>query len=331
MPADIEVLREHTSLSYGLARAYVLLADPRWQAEIAETVTLAARTAALPGASPRDRARAAGAMAEQANLASIMLGQSPEVEATVARAIGMLEALASEVPGDRGVRQNLASTYQRAGIILTGDKRTPGSIALATGHFRRAIAVLRELLAESPGDERMPKLLLENLAGLANALVLGGRAREAEAVIAEALEMANRNAAQDPKNAEVATDRISVLGQAALVAHRGGDQRRAIQRGREALAVAAALPEGVRASRDVRSDINEARAYLAFSLLAAAGDRRADAGRRRAMLLEARDLLVQARAFLDEVRAERLGSIAAEEAREIEDAYRRCEDALSRP
>jgi len=331
MPADIEVLREHTSLSYGLARAYVLLADPRWQAEIAETVTLAARTAALPGASPRDRARAAGAMAEQANLASIMLGQSPEVEATVARAIGMLEALASEVPGDRGVRQNLASTYQRAGIILTGDKRTPGSIALATGHFRRAIAVLRELLAESPGDERMPKLLLENLAGLANALVLGGRAREAEAVIAEALEMANRNAAQDPKNAEVATDRISVLGQAALVAHRGGDQRRAIQRGREALAVAAALPEGVRASRDVRSDINEARAYLAFSLLAAAGDRRADAGRRRAMLLEARDLLVQARAFLDEVRAERLGSIAAEEAREIEEAYRRSEEALARP
>ena len=69
----------------------------------------------------------------------------------------------------------------------------------------------------------------------------------------------------------------------------------------------------------------------AFSLLAAAGDRRADAGRRRAMLLEARDLLVQTRAFLDEVRAGRLGSIAAEEAREIEDAYRRCEDALSRP
>jgi tetratricopeptide (TPR) repeat protein len=328
---DIAFLRERTTLSYVLARAYVLLADPRWQAEIADTVRLAKRTAALPGAAVRDRARVAGAVAEQANLTGIMLGQSREVEGMVEDAIAILEGLAREVPGDASVLQHLASTHQRAATILTGDRRSPDSIRRAAWHFRKAIDTLRALAAASPGDERLPKLLLENITGLAGALALAGAVREADATIAEALAISARNAAQDPKNAEVSTDRIGVLGQAALIAHRAGDQPRAIRHGREALAVAARLPEGAQASRDVRSDVAEAKSFLAFSLLAASADRRLDEGRRRAMLREARGLLVEAKSFLDEVRTQKLGAFPEEEAREIDEALARCDGALARP
>jgi serine/threonine protein kinase/tetratricopeptide (TPR) repeat protein len=326
---DIAFMRERTTLSYLLARAHVLLADPRWHAEIAETVALAQRTAALPGATPRDRARVAGALAEQANLTGIMLGQSADVEAMAEKAIAILEALAREFPGDRAVQQNLASTHQRAATILTGDKRTSEGVRRAAGHYRKAIDTLRALVAESPGDERLPKLLLENLTGLAGALVMSGEAREAEAVIAEALAISARNIAQDPHNAEVGTDRLAVLGQAALVAQRAGNPPRAVRHGREALAMAARLPESVRASRDVQNDLAEAKSYLAFALLASAGDRKLDEGRRRAMLLEGRGLLIEAKAFLEEARAKKMGAFAEEEAREIDEALARCDTALA--
>ncbi len=330
LPGDIEVQREHTILSYILARTYVLLADARWQAEITATVKLAEHTAALAGAAPRDRARVAGAIAEQANLTSLMLGQTPEVEATAEKAVAILEGLARELPGDAGVRQNLASTYQRTAAIYMGDRRTPEGVRRAVDRSRKAIDLLRVLAAEAPEDERMPKLLLENLVGLAYALVISGEAREADRVIAEALTSAAQLAARDPKNVEVATDRISVLGQAAFIAHRAGDQARAIRHGREALAISARLPEGARNSRDVRSDVAEAKAYLGYALMASAGTRSLDAGRRRFLLEEARGLLGEAMAFLAEVRAQGLGKYPEEEAREIEQALARCNAAIAK-
>ena len=136
-------------------------------------------------------------------------------------------------------------------------------LAYASRTLRSIIVdTIREERALRRGGARDDLAKLDpGLARLVEMRFIGGMT---EPEIAEALAMADRNAAQDPKNAEVATDLISALGQATLVAHRAGDQRLAIQRGREALAVALAL-------------------------------------------------------------------LAAEEAREIEDASRRCEEALARP
>ena len=159
---------------------------------------------------------------------------------------------------------------------------------------------------------------------------MSGQAREADGVIAEAMAMAAQQAARDPKNIEVATDELAVLGQASLIALRAGDPARSIRHGRAALAIAARLPAGTLTSRDVRSDIAEAKSYLGFALLATAQARSVEAARRRALLTEARDLLGEAKAFLAEVRAQKLGTFPEEEAREIEEALARCDAALAR-
>jgi serine/threonine protein kinase len=329
-PADIAALREHTSLSYVLARAYVLRADPRWQDEITRTVALARRTAALPGATPRDRARVAGAMAEQASLTGLMVGQGPQVEALVAQAVDLLEALAKEEPGNAAVLQNLASTHQRAGNLLTGNRHTPASVRAGAEHYRKGAELLRSQLAGRPGDERLGKLLLENLVGRANALALAGEPREADRVMAEALAMSADFIASDPANVEAATDRITTLAQAAFVANRAGDPARAIRHAREALAVAARLPADVLRIRDVRSNVAEAKAFLAYGLLAAAQAPRAGRGKRLAGLREARGLLRESLAFVDEARAEKLGAVPEDEVRQMQEALRRCEEGIAR-
>jgi len=248
----------------------------------------------------------------------------------VERAAAILEALARESPRDTGVCTNLASTYQRAAIIFTGDKRTPRSIAQGVAYYRKAVEALRALAVELPRDNRIPKLLAQNLVGLANSLVLAGEPREADRLIGEAVAIAARLAAVDPGNAEGATDQLSVLAQAALVAHRAGDPPRAIGHARAALAIAARLPGDTRRSRDVRSDVADTRATLGRALVARAGAPRHPPAARLADLREARGLFAEALAFLDEVRAEKLGAFAEEEERELRDDLRRCEAALAR-
>ncbi len=330
MPTDIALLRDYTSVSYVLARSYVLLADPRWQAEIAETVRLAERTAALPGATPRDRARAAGAMAEQASLTGIMVGQGPEVEAVMEKAIAILEALAKEEPGDVAVLQNLASTYQRAGNLLTGNKRTRESARRGVEYYRRGEQVLRSMHEGKPLDARIAKILMENVLGRANALAFAGDAREADRAVSEALEMSAGFMARDPANVEVTTDRIEALGQAAHIARLAGDPARAIRHGREALVLAARLPKDTLRVRDVRSDIAEAKAYLALALMASAESTKAGRDAKLAQLREARGLLGEMLKFADEVRAEKLGVMPEEDLREMQDALLRCEEAIAR-
>ena len=329
-PNEIATVREHWGLSFALARAYFLKADIRWQDEIATTVRLAGRVAALPGATPVDRARLAGSMAEQAHLESLMHGQSPKVEAAVAEAIAILEALAREMPGDTGVRENLASTYSRAASIFSGSKRTTQSVRNAIAHYRKALELGRAILAEKPNDEALRGFEVENIAALAGALSLAGDNREADRTIGEALKLGAELQARDPKNSDLAVTNLALLGKAALIAYRIGEAPRAIRHGREALALAARLPEETRKSRDVRSSVADAKSYLGAALLASAGLASTDPGRRLAVLLEARAFLAEGAAFIDEVRAEKLGDVPESYVQELMDTLGKCDEAIAK-
>ncbi len=329
-PNDIEMLREHASLSFALARAYFLKPDARWQPEIAATIQLAARVAALPGATPRDRARAAGAMAEQAHLTSLIHGHSAEVEATVDRAIATLEALSRELPAEAGVRQNLASTYQRAGDILSGAGKTPESVRAAVAYYRKALDLFRNLHAAKPGDQRLRNIALEVQVALAETLAVAGEIPEARRTIAEAVTRAAELRAADPKNADLAVAYLGAHRQAAMIANRAGDRASAIRHAREALASVARLPEDTRKSRDMRNTIAEAKAQLGIALVASAEAPGLERSWRLALLAEARVLLADAVAFIAEIRTEKLGSYDASDAKEIVDALARCDAAIAR-
>lgn len=329
-PDDIEAVREHASLSRALARSYVLTGDPRWQGEIAAAVGLAQRVAALPGASPDDRAGAASTMAQQAIFTSAVIGQSADVEATAVKAVSILEALVGEMPGQLGVRANLIATYRSAAGILTGNNRTAQSMRRAVEYYRKALEMLEGVLAEHPDDERMRTTQVRTLVGLATTLSLVGDHREAERTIIDAVRRGAELQARDQTNTELGVVRLEVLTQAALIAHRLGNQLQSIRYGHEALALAARLPADRRNSRDVRNEIALSKSYLGYAQLALAETASLDQGTRLALLREARTLLSDGVAFVAEARAEKLGPVIESEVKELEDALARCDRALAR-
>jgi eukaryotic-like serine/threonine-protein kinase len=329
-PNDIEVLREHRDLSFVLARACIAIGDARWQGEIADTVKLAARVVALPGATSRDRAREATMMAEQAHLTTIKLGPSPELEALMAKALANLEALAREAPGETVVRVNLSYTYLRAGAMFGLGNRTPERVRKATEYDRKALAAIRTVLASKPDDANAQRVELSALLELVRVLSYAGEHGEADRTMSEVLALGAKRVARDPKNIEVFTDTLELLNLGSLAAFRVGDIPRAIRLGREALAQAARLPQDTQKAVYVRNSVAEAKSHLGAALLASAQSHSLDRGRRLALLTEARSLLVDAVAFLDQIRAEKLGSVDESEAKEIVDTLERCDAAIAR-
>jgi tetratricopeptide (TPR) repeat protein len=328
-PDDIAVLREHWNLSYALARAYFLKADARWQRQIGTTIELAGRVAGSPGATRGDRALVAGSLVEKAHLTSLMSGLSPEVEVTMTQATSSLEALAREEPGNVDLRAALATAYSRAGTALARSGRTPASVQQAIVYLRKSRALARELAAEFPDDRKKLAFAAGTDFDLAQLHAIAGEHGEADRAIAEALAANAVQIARDPADVSLAGDRVKILAEATLIAHRLGDQPRAIARGREGLDAAQRLPEGIRNSRDVRSHVAEAKAYLGYALLAS-GSGFGDRTRQLAALREARGLLAGAAAFVAEARAENLGAIPEDEAKELDAAVKRCDEALAR-
>jgi tetratricopeptide (TPR) repeat protein len=327
-PDDIATLREHWNLSYALARAYFLKADGRWQRQIATTIELARRLAASPGATRGDRALVAGSLVEKAHLTSLMSGLSPEVAATMTHATASLEALVREEPGNVDLRVALATAYSRAGTALARSGRTPASVQHAIVYLRKSRALARELASEFPDDRTKLAFAAGTDFDLAQLHGIAGEHGEADRAIVEALTAIAAHIARDPADVSLALDRVKILAEATLIAHRLGDQPRAIARGREALVAAQRLPEGIRSSRDLRGHVAESKAYLGYALLASssgAGDRT----RQLAALQEARGLLAGAAAFMAEVRAENLGDIPEDEAKELDAAVKRCDEALA--
>jgi serine/threonine protein kinase len=329
-PDDITTLREHRKLSYALARGDFTLGNPRWQAEIADTVRLAERMATLPGATPNDRALFAATLAEKAHLTSLITGRTPEIEATMDRAIGMLEAQIREAPGQVDLREFLASVYTRAGKMRAHTGRTAQSIPVAIDNLRKARAIAGELRAEFPDDATKQTIELENISLLATVLVVAGDYREADRAIGEALAINMGLLAQDPKDATLIVDHMKFLIVAANVAVHLGDNARAIRLGRGALAHGERLPAQARMSRDGQNGIAEAKVYIGYALLAEAGKGSLDRGVRLAMLREARSLLAAGVAYLAEMRAENLGAIPEDESKQLEDAVKRCDEAIAR-
>jgi len=329
-PDDMATLREHRKLSYALARGYFTVGDPRWRAEIADTVRLAERMATLPGATPNDRALFAATLAEEAHLSSLITGLSPEIEATMDRAIALLEAQVRETPGQVELREMLAGVYTRTGKMQASTGRTAQSVQVAIGNLRKARAIASELRAEFPDDATKRATELENISLLATVLAVAGDYREADRTIGEAVAINKGLLAQDPKDATLMIDHMKFLVIATNIAVQLGDNERAIRLGREALARSARLPAEARMSRDGRNGIAEARIYIGYALLAEAGKGSLDRGTRMAMLREARALLATGVAFLAEIRAENLGAIPEDDKKQLEDAVKRCDEAIAR-
>ncbi|MBL0141508.1 MAG: serine/threonine protein kinase [Betaproteobacteria bacterium] len=329
-PDDINSVREHWNLSYNLAKAYFMKDDSRWEAEIASAVVLAERAAALPGATPGDRARSASTLSEQALLGKLLRGPSQEVEAVIRRSISILESLAREAPGDATVRDNLILTYERAGKVLSSSGR-PAAAMEGVEYYRKVLVLIRGVMAANPNDRKMAETEQSYLTQLSVALSQSGQLLEADRTIAEAVDRGAELVARDPKNVAPAMGHLGALNTAALIAYRMGDHPRTVRFGREALAVAARIPEDTQKTRDWRGASAEAKALVGAALLGSAGRAAPDRGRQLAMLTEARSLLADAVAFVDQLRAEKLDSKFVKGADdEIRDALKHCDEALAK-
>jgi tetratricopeptide (TPR) repeat protein len=329
-PNDIAIAREHRKLAYALTRAYFLVADGRWRAEMAKTIGLSGRISSAPGASAADRTLLPIARIERIHLESSLTGRSPEHEAAMAEEIAALEAIVREAPGDVELRERLAAIYQRAGMLLAYTGRTPQSVQGAIAYFLKARDLALEARAQAPGDASKQALVGAILYELAMAQRLGGDAREADRTMVEAIALSRELADRDPSNVTLVEDRMRVLAGASHLAIQVGDPIRATRYSREALAIAERLPERSRKSRDTRVTIANAQAGLGYALLASAGPAAGDRDRRLAMLREARLVLAHAGAFLAAMRAENLGAIPDDEAKNFEEKVKRCDEAIAR-
>jgi eukaryotic-like serine/threonine-protein kinase len=319
-PDDVARMREHRKLSYSLARAYFLKPDPRWRAEIDETVRIAERISARPGAPANDRSLVAVSKAERASLTSLTTGSTPELKATLAGAIAILEPLVREAPDDLELRKSLVGLYTRAGKALA---RAP-TLEEALAYFRKAVA----LAGQQPADPRIQSH--EEIVLLAEVLTFLGKYGEAEKAIGEARRLNEAAMAADPSNPTLLADHIGILGDAGKIALRLGDPARAARLGREALALRSRLPAAVLKTRDARMGAAIMKFELGYALLASAGPAAGDRNKRLAILREARALFAEVAVFIEENRAEKLMVIPDEAQKEFDAAVRNCDKAIAR-
>ena len=328
-PNDIGALREHWRTRYALTVAYYQLTDPRWQAEIAAARQLAERIAAIPGASPGDRALAPFTEGRSFYLAMLGSGLTPASEAGLRAALARMEALHAEAPADAAVRQRLGTLYGNAGVGLSDAREGPSRMAEAIAYLEKAVVVARQLREESPVD--MARVDTERLMvmNLVRRLAAEGELQRADALIREAAALVEETAARHPDDMTTAVARLWILVGAADVSNRLGDYPRAIRVCRDVLASAARLPPETAAQREVRITVPEARVILGYALLETAQSPKLDRAQRVALLLEARALFAQVAEFVDEVRGnEVLGAIPEYKLREFAQARKRLERAL---
>ena len=330
-PTDIATAREHRKLSNSLTLAYAAVPDARWEEEAAETLRLSERIASATGASAADRSLLPLARIEKAYLAGSMEGAGPEAVAAIAGAIGDLESLVQEAPGEIELRERLAAVYHWTGKLLGYAGRTPQSVREAIAYLQKARTLIASVRIEAPGDANKQALAAAILYDLAMIQRVGGELRQADQAMLEGLALSQRLVAADPSNADLAMDRLRSLAGASHLAIKLEDLPRAARHAREALAIAAGLPEPVRRSNRVRINVANAQAGLGYALLASAGPAAGDRKARLALLLEARANLAQAAAFLAVMRAEKnLGAFPDDEVRNFEEKVKRCDEAIAR-
>ncbi len=327
---DIAVQREHLLLRYSLARAYAQNGDARWQENIAEVVRLAAHIASLPSATPRDRVRVPAMLGEQALLTSMLIGQSPEVEATIVKAVAMLEELSVELPGEKLVWNNLAGTYARAAHIFAGNKSTPQSLAYAIEMRRKAIAAYAKLTRDYPNDQGYRKSVTQNQVALAVHLTQAGAYADAVEAIEMGLKQLTALSVADPKNVTLSTDIVHALAAATEITYRHRELEKTIQRGREGLSRYAALPQEMRNMLEVRSSFADTQTYLGLALMDASAKPGTAPGRQTAGFGEACVLLANGLAFLEEKRVSLQGAINEIEVKLRTDGVVRCHAQMAK-
>ena len=321
---DSTVQREHLLLRYSLARAYGQNGDARWQENITEVVKISRHIASLPNATPRDHVRMAGMLAEQALLASVLIGQSPEVEAQIEKAVAILEKLSLEIPGEMLVQDNLAGTYARAAHIFAGNNATQQSLPRAVDMRRKALAAYVRLASDYPNDQSYSKSVAQNQVGLAENLTQIGQYAEAGEAIELALQQLNALTTADPENVTVRTDTFHALAAATEIPYLGGDMDRAIIRGRAGLSYFAALPVEIRGVREVRSSLADTQSYLGLAIMSAVNKPGAAPSQRAAGLNEACALLASGVAFFEDMRTSKQAAIKESAAKVRNDGLALC-------
>lgn len=142
------------------------------------------------------------------------------------------------------------------------------------------------------------------------------------------IEKNDRLMAIDRGNMEILVGRLQAFTEAAHLSRERGRLDEAVERARIAVKAVDGLTADTRASRDGRNYIADARYQLGRAWLAKAEGARGDP-RRREWLQAAKPGPAAAVKFIAEARAEKLGFIPEDEAKEREDALARCEALLT--
>jgi tetratricopeptide (TPR) repeat protein len=328
-PGDIASVREHWRTSLALAFAYYQVTDARWRSEIRQTVGLAERISATPGAGVDDQLLATFTRAREAYLVALSTGRTPGTEATILEGIARFEKLRSEAPPEAALRDRLVVLYRNAGVMLAGPGQGDPRMKEAIAYLEKSLALSRELHAEAPGDAQRETLSRVGTMVLARHLAALGDLSRANVLMNEALAVVAKKAERDPDDVTTAVNRLEILVGAADVANRLRDLPRAIRLTREVLASAARLPAEASRLRDVRIQVAEAKVILGYALVATAESGTLGREQRVALLLEARSRFGDVAKFLDAVAAQpSLGAVPEYKLREFAAARERCEKAL---
>jgi eukaryotic-like serine/threonine-protein kinase len=328
-PGDIRVLRERLATEVLLSRILKDVADPGTLSVSAAATAIADRIAGLRDATRDDRKRLAATLSEHALNLTVVAGDRPAALATVSRAVELLEELCAADPSDFVARANLAAAHERASTVIELSMRRE-DLPAAIDRLRKSIVINEALALEDPLNQAHEQALVKRYANLAGTQDYNAEHAAAGSSIARALEISSRVLAREPGNSANAVSHLRALAVASGIEHGLGAPDRAEQRGREAIAFYATLPEQVRNGLRTRAQLAVARSHVGAVQLAKAGDASLGAARRLALAREARGLFSDSRAFRLELVTRNIDVAAAKViAGELGVAITRCDELIA--
>lgn len=189
------------------------------------------------------------------------LGQATASFQTYQKAEAIRERLASQFPGDRGIRYELAMNYM-LGSTVAGRL---GGIAQRLGHDRKAIAILEKLAQEEPTTSKYQMALATAHSSLAYGLSFIDRWTEAREHFQEALTHGNHvvNNAGDPG----ARREVALIHYRFGVSHmQSGELAGSLKHLEEALTVQSSLVEQSPDNHQLRNDMAATQHFLGVVL-----------------------------------------------------------------
>jgi tetratricopeptide (TPR) repeat protein len=324
-PANRAALREHRIVLLLLGRLRLESGDASGVGDTAKAVAIAERAAALPGAAIDDRRNLGATLAEHGGILAVVVDDPTAAAAQLGRAIGYLEALVAENPGDVPARASLAYAYERGamGVEAAG---SPEQLPRAAHLLGRSVAVTESIVRDDPMSVSHTQTLVKRYNNSARVNLRVGDVGRARADAARAHALVARLAAADPRNVGNATMLAGVLSMASHIEYRDGRFERAIELARQSIAADNRLPAEVRAGLIVRENAVEAKRSLGASACLLP-----PRSMRLALIQEAQLLLAESRGFKQELVTRGIDAREAQGAiREIDADLRRCGAAIAR-